>query len=218
MVRAMSQADVEAIIERELPGLPGWCTPKKGKRIAELARDAHLIVELGVFGGRSLVAMALALRDSSNDFSRVDGIDPYTPAAALEGTNDPANSAWWSALDYEAVARAAQEALYRLELMPYARLVRMLSREVVGFYADGTLDLLHQDANHAEETTCEEVALWVPKIRPGGYWIFDDTNWESTRKAQRELAALGFRELEDHGGWKIYQAPERNHENHLHHS
>lgn len=206
----MSQADVEAIIERELPGLPGWCTPEKGKRMAELAREAYFIVELGVFGGRSLVAMALALRDSSNDFSRVDGIDPYTPAAALEGTNDPANDEWWTHLDYEAVARAAQESLYRLELMPYARLVRMRSLDVVDFYIDGTLDLLHQDSNHSEEVSCEEVTRWTPKIRPGGYWVFDDTNWESTNKAQRELTALGFLELEDHGSWKIYQAPEKS--------
>jgi len=201
----MSQTDVDEIIERELLGLSGWCTIEKAKRMSELARGANLCVELGVFGSRGLCAISLALKDQG--FGRADGIDPYTPDAALEGTNDPANDEWWSGLDYETIARTAQEALYRLELMPYARLVRMLSREAVGFYDDGTIDVLHLDANHAEETSREDVALWAPKIRPGGYWIFDDTNWESTKKAQHELEALGRIELEDHESWKVYRRP-----------
>lgn len=196
---------IDAIIERELPKLPGWCTPEKGKRMAELARDAALCVELGVFGGRSLVALALTLRDQG--FGRAHGVDPFTKAASLEGTNDKANDEWWGGLDYEAVARAAQQALYRLRLVPYAQLVRMHSREVVGFYGDGTVDLLHQDSNHSEEVSCSEVALWAPKIRPGGYWIADDTNWPTTQKAQDELGALGFVELEDYETWKVYRAP-----------
>jgi len=201
----MSQADVDAIIERELPGLPGWCTNEKAKRMAELARDADHCVELGVFGGRSLCAIALSLRESRNECSRVDGIDPYTPAAALEGVNHSDNDAWWSQLDYEAVARAAQVALYRLGLMQCARLVRMTSREAVEFYVDGTIDLLHLDANHSEATSCTDVALWAPKIRPGGIWVFDDTDWESTKKAQHELEALGFDEVEDYVQWKVYR-------------
>jgi len=199
----MSKADVDAIIERELPGLPGWCTPEKGKRMAELARGAQLCVELGVFGGRGLVAMALTLADQG--FGRADGIDPYTPSAALDGSNAETNNTWWSQLDYEAIARTAQVALYRLGLMPYARLVRMTSREAVEFYIDGTLDFLHLDANHSEETSCEDVALWAPKMRPSGIWVFDDTDWESTKKAQLALEALGFREIEDHVSWKVYR-------------
>jgi len=202
----MSRSEVEAIIDRELPGMLGWCTIEKAYRLSALARDQNLCVELGVFGGRSLVAIALGVRCGRNDFGRVDGIDPFTPGAALEGTNDPENDKWWGQkVDYEVVARSAQEALYRLDLVWYARLIRMSSRDVVGFYGDGTIDLLHQDSNHSEEVSCEEVALWAPKVRSGGLWVFDDTDWPTTKKAQRELEALGFSELEDHGGWKVYR-------------
>ena len=201
----MSQIDVEQIIDQELPRLPGWCTPEKGKRMAALARGSHLCVELGVFGGRSLVSIALALRDQPSEFGRVDGIDPFTATAALEGTNDPANDQWWSRLNYEAIARVAQEALYRLELMPYARLVRMYSRDVVEFYGDGTIDLLHQDSNHSEEVSCEEVTLWAPKIRTGGYWLADDVNWPTTQRAQRVLTDSGFERIEDHETWAVFR-------------
>lgn len=197
--------NVDAVIDLELEKLPGWCTPEKGKRMASLARDAHLCVELGVFGARSLISIALALREARHSLARVDGIDPYTPSASLEGKNAPENDEWWSKLDYEAVASEAQTALYRLELIPYAHLIRMRSCDVVDFYVDGTIDLLHQDANHSEQTSCEEVARWAPKIRPGGIWIADDTDWESTQKAQRDLVALGFAEIEDHESWKVYR-------------
>lgn len=200
----MSRISVEAVIEQELPTMPGWCTPEKGKRMAWYARGAELCVELGVFGGRSLVALALTLADQG--FGRADGIDPFTASASLEGSNDPANDEWWSKLNYEDIARSARETLQRLNLSPnYAQIIRMRSRDVVGLYEDGSIDVLHQDSNHSEEVSSEEVELWTPKMAPEGYWIFDDTNWPTTKKAQNALMGLGFVELEDHGDWKVYR-------------
>lgn len=202
----MSRADVEAIIRRELPNMPGWCTTEKGVRMAQIARGASLCVELGVFGGRSLVSVALVLADQG--FGRADGIDPYAAAASLEGSNDPANDEWWSKLDYTAIAQEAQGALRRMNLTAHAQIIQMRSLDVVGLYEDGSVHVLHQDSNHSEEVSSEEVARWVPKMAPGSYWFFDDTNWPSTKKAQRELEGLGFKEIEDHGDWKIYRAPD----------
>jgi hypothetical protein len=203
MDHAMSHPNIETFIALDLPKLPGWCTPEKTRRMFELTKGSMLCVELGVFGGRSLVSIALALADQG--FGRVDGIDPYTTSAALEGTNDPANDEWWAHLDYKAIENIAEETLYRLELVQYTRLVRMLSRSVVEFYGDETIDLLHQDSNHSEEITCQEVALWAPKIRSGGYWAFDDTNWPTTKKAQKLLLESGFTRTEDHETWAVFQ-------------
>ncbi len=197
----MSREDVAAIIDCNLPNLPGWCTPEKGRRMAELSYGASLCVELGVFGGRGLLAMALALRDQGS--GRADGIDPYTKEAALEGTNDPANDAWWGHLDYNTIALMAQDLVNRQA--PYARLLRLTSREAVKLYDDGSIDVIHQDSNHSQEVSCEEVSLWVPKMRASGaVWIFDDTNWPSTQKAQRNLEATGFMLSEDHESWRVY--------------
>ena len=199
----MSRTEVEAIIERELPEMPGWCGVEKGKRMAELSYEAALCVELGVFGGRGLVAMSLALADQG--FGRADGIDPYEARASLEGTNAPENDAWWGGLDYEAIARVAQMKICALGLFHHTRLVRVPSREVVAYYVNESIDVFHLDANHSEETSREDVALWAPKIKPGGYWVFDDTDWSTTQKAQQDLEALGFKMLEDHVQWKVYR-------------
>lgn len=196
----------EDTIDRVLSNMPGWCTPEKGKRLAALAMQVALdktpcCVELGVFGGRSLVSIALGLAEMGR--GHVDGIDPYTRNASLEGTNAPENDAWWGALDYEDIARSAQESIYRLGVYRQAHLIRMRSLEVAGYYHE--IDLLHQDSNHSEEISCEEVRLWAPKMTAGGIWIFDDTNWPTTQKAQRELEALGFKPLEYHETWRVFQ-------------
>ena len=49
-----------------------------------------------------------------------------------------------------------------------------------------------------------EVELYKNKVKPGGIWVFDDTNWETTKKAQSLLASRGYNEIYDSGTWKIY--------------
>lgn len=191
------------LIESTLPGLPGWCTVEKGVRMSELARGATLCVELGVFGGRGLVALAAPLREQG--FGQAHGIDPYTINAALEGVNDAANDEWWSNLDLGAIARTAQLGIEQSGLASWVRIIWERSQDVVDKYNDGSIDILHQDSNHSEEVTCAEVRLWASKIRQGGYWVFDDTDWPTTKRAQGRLLELGFIEVEDHVQWKVYQ-------------
>ena len=195
--------NAKELIERELPRLPGWCTPEKGVRMAELARGASLCVELGVFGGRGIAAISAALREQG--FGEAHGIDPYTVDAALEGTNSPENDRWWSRLDLAEIGRAACISIEQLGLTAWAKIFWERSQDVVGRYADSSIDLLHADSNHSEEVTCAEVALWSPKIRQGGIWIADDVNWETTKKAQQLLLECGFDRTEDHETWAVFR-------------
>lgn len=197
---------VEGEIAAILPHISGWCSNEKAARMARLTSGARLCVELGVFGGRGLVAMALMLR--AQGAGSAHGIDPYTADAALEGTNHKANDEWWSSVDLEHVLRGARLTLKRERLDAYAQIIRERSQDVVERYADGSIDVLHQDSNHSEEVSCAEVMLWGPKIRVGGYWIFDDTDWPTTKKAQDLLLESGFVELDDHSKWKVYRKVE----------
>ncbi len=187
------------LIEKLLPTLPGWCTIEKGKRLAKLAADSRtkLCVELGVFGGRSLVSIAVGL--ARNGFGRVDGIDPYTVSASLEGSNDPTNDAWWAKVDYEDVFRQAKAALEENDLSKYARIVRVGSLNAADQYEDESVDLLHADSNHSEEVSVAEVYAWTRKIRLNGFWIADDSNWPTLRRAQELLEANGFARVETYG-------------------
>ena len=203
-------------VDTILPKLPGWCTPEKGRRLEKLATDsrAKLCVELGVFGGRSLVALALGL--AQNGFGRVDGIDPYEKAASQEGQSDnPENYRWWGSVDYENILSQAASGIEQNDLGDYARIVRAKSLDVVDQYEDGSIDILHQDSTHTEEASLAEVEVWARKIRQGGYWVADDVNWSTNDvagghrytflRAQEALVSKGFKQIESYDTWAIFQ-------------
>jgi predicted O-methyltransferase YrrM len=198
--------DLDTRIDAILPDLVGWCTPEKGKRIARLVRDANtrLCVELGVFGGRSLVALALGV--AQNGFGHVHGIDPFTKSAAVEGTNAKHDDAWWAEIDYEDVRRQAIHVVETNGLAPYVTFVREKSMDVVDRYENGSIDVLHQDSNHSAEVSTAEVLAWMPKLRLGAFWIFDDIDWPTTRPAQQLLLQNGFHCVETYAQWALFQS------------
>jgi len=208
---------VDSLIDTTFLSMEGWCSPDKAKRMARLVveTEGKTCVELGVFGGRSLAAMALAQHHVLGA-GTVDGVDPYTAAAALEGTNGQANDEWWAKLDYETILAGAKSALDRLQLTSVARLIRARSQDVVANYADGSIDVLHVDSNHSMEVSCAEVEAWHAKVRPGGYWIADDTGWATMQHAMQLLQdKYGYTLVEDHSdagsSWRVFRAPRHPH-------
>lgn len=208
----MCLAEVDRLIDLVFPKLDGWMTPEKAKRVARMVAElpdsrAPLCVELGVFGGRGVVAMGLAIKLCRRGVGRVDGVDPYTVAAALEGDNARENADWWSRVDYGQVLRKASGAISELGLSGIVELVIERSEDVAGRYAGGSIDVLHQDSNHSEAVSSREVELWAGKVRGGGLWVFDDVNWPTTKRAQGMLSGLGFVRVEDHEAWAVFRAP-----------
>lgn len=210
----MSIEKVDALIDAHLNNMAGWCSPEKGRRLARLVVEAAtrapesgpLCCELGVFGARALVCLGMAVEHCLARNGRVHGIDPYCASAALEGKNSPENDAWWAKIDYPKILADALRKINELNLH-CIKIITSRSQDVVGEYTDGSIDVLHADANHSELCSRRDVALWAPKMRPAGFLVFDDINWETTRAAQQDLLDLGFEKIEDHVTWAVYKAP-----------
>lgn len=194
-------------IETMITPLQGWGTVEKGMRLAELvlASEAEISVEIGVFGGRGLLPLALAHQILGTGYAV--GIDPWEVTASLEGENTPENDEWWRSIDHDAIYVGFIEALVGASLVRESRIMRESAETAVRLFPDESISVLHQDGNHSERVSTREVELWTPKLKPGGYWVFDDTDWASTRRAQERLAELGFHVLESHPGWKIFHRP-----------
>jgi hypothetical protein len=192
-------------VEGAIPPLHGWTSVDKGARLAELVVLARspLSVELGVFGGRGTIALAIG--HEALGAGEVLAIDPWERAASLEGVNAPENDAWWGALDHEAIYRSFVDALGATGTARWCRVLRERSSDAVRRVADGSVAVLHQDSNHAEAISCAEVEQWTPKLARDGYWIADDTDWATTQRAQARLGELGFEVVEDHVQWKVYR-------------
>jgi len=68
-----------------------------------------------------------------------------------------------------AVDRAAPDpARDRLRGLPRARFVHGDSAGSAAGFADGSVDLVFVDADHAEAAVARDLAAWAPKLRPGG--------------------------------------------------
>jgi len=163
----------------------GWCWPQKALAMAELIQDARphpqMIVEIGVFGGQSLLPQAEAVR--RNNTGLIIGIDPWHNSAALEGQTNGKHAEWWSTINLNTIHAEFMEHLWQLGLESHCVIIRNTGDQCAPLFAGESIDILHIDGNHTEEVSCRDVRTWLPKVRGKGYIWFDDTNWQTTQKA-----------------------------------
>src|SRR6266446_4600898 len=116
-------------IEHYLPVLEGWLTPERGCEMAELILEhkPEVLVEIGVFGGRSLIACAMSLRE--NNFGKIYGIDSWRVEDAVEGKDDATDKEWWEKkIVLDDIHRGCMKALWDHHLEPWAVVIRAASQ------------------------------------------------------------------------------------------
>lgn len=193
---------LELTINRLLPTMEGWLTPERGIEMAKwiFTLKPSVVVELGVFGGRSLIAQAMALRELGHGV--VYGVDPWKVEAALEGEND-ANRKWWSQdVPLDLVHQKAMNAVWENQLDEWAVVIRAASQHVAQLFPK--IDMLFIDANHSEVASTRDVTLYLPKVSSGGIVIMDDTDWPTTESAVLLLEQQCER-IKDAGNYRIYR-------------
>ncbi len=137
-------------------------------------------MEVGVFGGRSLIPVALALRDCDGGF--VTGLDPYTTAANIDGWGPGDVRAWVESVPFDAIRQRCEDLIDRLGLRRWCGILR--TEAAMAAHQFGPVDLVHVDGNHAEESAVRDVRTWIPKLTTGGLLVLDDIDWESVRAAR----------------------------------
>lgn len=191
-------------IAAHIPKMPGWCSLEKANAMATMIveRKPAVVVEIGVFGGRSLLAMAFACQHAG--VGRVHGIDPWTKEDALDSVQERENIEWWEKLDYETIYRVCLKAVIDQGVTGVCTIHRTTSERAVGLFDE--VDLLHIDGNHSEVSSCRDVRLWLPKVKSGGHVWFDDIDWPSTAKALGMLVESCER-LSDVGTCAVFRKP-----------
>lgn len=189
-------------IETEMPHMEGWCTKEKAEKIAELVKEhkPDVCVEIGVFAGRSLFAIAKSL-EAYHPAGIAYGIDSWMKESVLEGENSKENNEWWGSLDLEFFYNYTLEHLKNYELEKNCQILRGDSEDFLDQFKDIPIGLLHIDGNHSELTSCRDVSTYVPLVLPGHPIIMDDLNWATTEKAQKLLETMATKvcEIESNG-------------------
>lgn len=183
-------------IHNVLPHMEGWCTPVKAEALARAVLESkpEVMVEIGVFAGKSLIALALAAH--TNEKGLVIGVDPWDRDASIQGFSPAdANHVWWrDVVNHDYIYGQCVSFVKQMGVAKRVVLCRGTSEHSLpGLLACRELvqrpfiDFLHIDGNHSEICSSFDVQNYVPLVPSGGIVVFDDTNWATTKKAQMLL-------------------------------
>lgn len=170
-------------------GHDGWCSPTKAIELSKLVKASkpNIVVEIGVYAGKSLIPMAMSCRD--NGFGGVIGVDPWRSNESVKG-QPPEHEAWWSAVDHEKIYQKCIAKLIELKLEKWVQLNRTTSDN---FTPPTRIDILSVDGNHGQQVI-SDVLKYAPLITKGGHIIMDDLGWPgaAVSKAVMLLTGMGF--------------------------
>lgn len=192
------------IVLTRLPKVEGWCSKEKALAMMDLIIETNpkVCVEIGVFGGSSILPTASALKFLKRGV--VYAIDPWDNSECLKGDNDEKNSEWWGKIDLEKIYQGYRNMLREYGLEKYCRTLRTTSEKAAQNISE--IDILHIDGNHSEECSTFDVMTYLPKLKSGGYIWLDDTNWSTTRKAvEYVMESCDFVKSVNDGGCMLFR-------------
>lgn len=174
---------------RVVETVPGMTDLDKIEALVEVMRHvpAGDIVEIGSWWGRS--AALLLLLGRFHKVGSVLCIDPWAAENWVQGV--PVLDGAIPSVDPDAMVR-----IFEVNLAPLARgdlnFIRAPASHAARLYSpgfevhtptfgvtryEGSIALLHIDGNHAYEAVDLDARLWTPRVRPGGWILFDDYLW-----------------------------------------
>lgn len=132
----------------------GWFDfPEIYQDAVDKAHSGSVLVEVGVWQGRSLVHLCKCAEESGKSL-RVIGYDQFDPSYYLGAPEKGIDSDQW----ISAVRRK----------VPAAQVVRSDSAQAAANHQDGTVFFVFLDAGHTEADLSADIAAWLPKIAPRG--------------------------------------------------
>ena len=173
--------DAVLAVNKSLGGW-GWCTPKKAVAMATLIHDIRprQVVEIGVFGGRSLLPQALALKYVGSGV--IYGIEPWCNDIAVEIATTAENDEWWGKVDFKGAKKACLLAIIQNNVLDIVRILECRSADAMP--VTGTQnDIIHVDGNHSSTQALADVKMALGATRVGGYIWLDDIGWTTVAPA-----------------------------------
>ncbi len=168
-----------------LPSLHGWCSKEKALAFIDLilTEKPTVWVEIGVFGGSSLfpVASTFKFLDEGKIFA-IDAWDKIECIRYYDPVKDRTDLNWWGNLDLNQLYLDYLKVLKSHALEPYCITIRDTS-ERAAKSVDTMIDVLYIDGNHSEMISLQDVQLYFPKVRSGGFVWMNDATWEERQEA-----------------------------------
>lgn len=185
------------------PKLDGWCELPKAITLFNLVLASRplVVVEVGVFGGRSAIPMMMGCKHNQRGI--VHCVDPWSPDASREGQVADVDINWWGNLNHEIVYQKFVSYVDKLGLKEWCDVHRMKSSE---FNPPNRIDIFHCDGNHGPDAVADTIK-YASLVDSGGYVILDDCNWTGgyVTKSAAWLKENGFLELHPLGTGALFR-------------
>jgi hypothetical protein len=148
------------------------------------------VVEIGVLTGRSAAVLEVMARVHAT--GAVLAVDPWSYATSVQAESpqdlQEMVDVWDAKVPFETfvthllpVARPGAfnylAVTSREAHAAWSRERRVVSPEFGETRYAGRIAVLHIDGNHDLAAVSEDVALWLPHLRPGGWLVLDDYLW-----------------------------------------
>jgi predicted O-methyltransferase YrrM len=169
--------------------------PAEAAALAELARAAQVVVEIGVYEGSSAVILVHAMPPGS----QLHLIDPFVDESGW------ALPAGWGATE-TATKRVVARAARADGTGPAVHWHVKRSQYVGRLWNGGPVDLVFVDGDHSPAAVREDWDVWHEHVRPGGAVAFHDANGRSPGPSA--VVDELFHGAEPVPGWSVENAVE----------
>jgi predicted O-methyltransferase YrrM len=184
------------------PRIDGWCSLQKAQTLASIAFSLrpNIVVEVGVYCGKSAIPMALALKENGGGV--IHCIDAWSPLASVAGEVKE-HAEWWSKIDHEKIFQTFSANIHQFDVANRCVVHRKKSDDAE---APAVIDVLHIDGSHTSQAI-KDAERFAANVRIGGICIMDDLHWvgEGVARAVDALKRLGFVELYTVDDWGVFQ-------------
>jgi predicted O-methyltransferase YrrM len=193
------------IINERLPLMHGWASEEKAQRLFALviSINAETSVEIGVYGGKSFLGLALGHAYISKGTAHA--VDPWSNDAAVEGL-DGQNREFWKNNPLEQIHESFVHHMKEVEAFHRVQVHRQKSDDVT---PPESIDILHIDGSHTEQAV-RDASRYAKNVRVGGFCVMDDETWQNgndkpVERAVGNLIEMGFVRLYPLGTGAVYQ-------------
>lgn len=171
-------------ISHAISTLEGWCTLRKARMLCDVIKsnDCRTVMEVGIYGGRSLIPMALTMKHLGR--GTVIGIDPWSNGEAAKAASDAKDTKWWTSVDLDHIKRCYFAALFKFDVISFVKTLEITSAQAMAALAGHRFDLVHVDGGHSEQQAYGDVNAWSTFLSETGILVLDDINWETVGKAR----------------------------------
>tara|TARA_R110002060_G_scaffold24513_1_gene33297 strand:+ start:480 stop:1091 length:612 start_codon:yes stop_codon:yes gene_type:complete len=159
----------------------GWFFPANKRWYEKHATNIKngIIVEIGVFGGASLLSVADICKDNN---TQLYGVDTWELLELKNGDRQTPEQLKIFREGLKAQRLKLEKITNELNYS-HITLVKDFSMQAVHRFKDNSIDLIYLDASHDYKNVTQDLKSWFPKLKKNGILGGDDWGWPEVKRA-----------------------------------